>query len=144
MDALPENISYSPIYVPGLKAPLLRRDLFDARFQLYQRDEVGATSDKDDQGRRGEDGRDDTQQTHDRPSADGEEYVDSSTDLVPGLYEGGLKTWEGGVDLVEVLNGVEGVGSWLEGSRVLEVSIVASSSFPSTSPRPTILVPRSS
>lgn len=63
----------------------------------------------------------------------GEEYVDSGTDLIPGLYEGGLKTWEGGVDLVEVLNGVkigEGgdkgkekqVGSWVRGARVLEVS----------------------
>jgi len=125
MDALPENISYSPIYVPGLKAPLLRRDLFDARFQLYQRDEAGATVGRDSHGGQEEDGREGQEQTHDRQSADGEEYVDSSTDLVPGLYEGGLKTWEGGVDLVEVLNGVEGVGSWLEGSNVLEVSNVA-------------------
>lgn len=29
--------------------------------------------------------------------------MDANTDLIPGIYEGGLKTWEGGVDLVEVL-----------------------------------------
>jgi hypothetical protein len=45
--------------------------------------------------------------------------VDADTDLIPGLYEGGLKTWEGGVDLLEVL--AEG-GALPEGKRVLEVS----------------------
>lgn len=49
--------------------------------------------------------------------------MDAVTDLIPGLYEGGLKTWEGGVDLVEVLSGVQGgPSSWVGGSSVLEVS----------------------
>lgn len=44
--------------------------------------------------------------------------MDADTDLIPGLYEGGLKTWEGGVDLLEVL--AEG-GALPAGKRVLEV-----------------------
>jgi hypothetical protein len=55
-------------------------------------------------------------------SGEGEDFVDAKTDLIPGHYEGGLKTWEGGVDLVEVLAGVQGgVGEWVRGSKVLEV-----------------------
>ncbi|WOO78866.1 Histidine protein methyltransferase 1 [Vanrija pseudolonga] len=105
---LPENFSYSPLAHPLGGAPLLRRDLYDARFQLAQ----------------GE--------------AASEAYVDADTDLIPGTYEGGLKSWEGGVDLVEVIargvgSGRSGkgkaaagseeadVGRWVRGARVLEV-----------------------
>jgi protein-histidine N-methyltransferase len=51
--------------------------------------------------------------------------VDAKTDLIPGLYEGGLKTWEGGVDLVEVLceAGGEELGEWVRGGKVLEVRL---------------------
>lgn len=45
--------------------------------------------------------------------------MDSTTDLIPGLYEGGLKTWEGGVDLIEVLSDTK--SDWVTGSRILEV-----------------------
>lgn len=71
----------------------------------------------------------------------GEAYVSAGagTDLIPGLYEGGLKTWEGGVDLVQVLSGVGGgvdprregasggrgdVGEWVRGRGVIEVSLI--------------------
>ncbi|KAK1920887.1 hypothetical protein DB88DRAFT_501389 [Papiliotrema laurentii] len=105
LDTLPEAISYSPLYVPGLVQPVLRRDLFDMRFQLTQKDKAAAEG-KDAAG---------------GPDGDDEDYVDSSTDLVPGLYEGGLKTWEGGVDLVEVLSTTENVSDWVDGARVIEV-----------------------
>lgn len=56
--------------------------------------------------------------------AGGEDYVDAATDLIPGLYEGGLKTWEGGTDLMEVLaEGLERDRSWLDTVQALEVSI---------------------
>lgn len=63
---------------------------------------------------------------------EGEAYVSAGTgtDLIPGLYEGGLKTWEGGVDLVQVLAGREGdLGGWVRGRGVLEVGRVWSSLF---------------
>ena len=50
--------------------------------------------------------------------------MDADTDLIPNVYEGGLKTWEGGVDLVQVLSDVEGgAAEWLQGKRSLEVSL---------------------
>lgn len=68
-----------------------------------------------------------TEADGDATDADGHEYVDASSDLIPGLYEGGLKTWEGGVDLVKVLADMAGsednVGAWVVGARVLEVSL---------------------
>ena len=125
MHSLPETISYSPLHVPSLARPLLRRDLYDARFQLIsQHQEMDVIPPN---------GVSDHVMT-DKESQDGEtEYVDAGTDLIPGVYEGGLKTWEGGVDLVEVLNGVQrntggeteggnAGGEWVRGSRVLEVS----------------------
>ncbi|WVF66910.1 hypothetical protein IAT40_001653 [Kwoniella sp. CBS 6097] len=132
--SLPEEISYSPLYHSSLHTPLLRRDVFDARFQLYNRSELNPAeaqapapeSTLDDAGNN----------TSTKGNAEGEEYVDAQTDLIPGLYEGGLKSWEGGVDLVEVLSGVgpgagaasgaesenaKRVGEWVKGGRVLEV-----------------------
>ena len=56
-------------------------------------------------------------------------FVDAPADLVPGMYEGGLKTWECALDLAayldrDVLNAQAGVGAGqrIRGSRVLEVS----------------------
>jgi protein-histidine N-methyltransferase len=66
----------------------MRRDLFDARFQLLAqgRDEQAA-------------------------------LVDAPADLVPGVYEGGLKTWECALDLAAYLD------RDVRGLRVLEVSV---------------------
>lgn len=51
--------------------------------------------------------------------------MDAETDLIPGEYEGGLKSWEGGLDLVEVLHRALGderaLGEWCAGARVLEI-----------------------
>ena len=68
----------------------MRRDLFDARFQLLAqgRDEQAA-------------------------------LVDAPADLVPGVYEGGLKTWECSLDLAAYLD------RDVRGLRVLEVSVDA-------------------
>ncbi|WVR04147.1 hypothetical protein IAU60_001146 [Kwoniella sp. DSM 27419] len=159
---LPEEISYSPLYHASLMTPILRRDLFDARFQLYNKPE-GASK-----GAQGEDGAEGGQ--NEEAEDGGEAYVDAKTDLIPGLYEGGLKSWEGGVDLVEVLSGVgsaakEGkaepedwernVGEWVRGGRVLEVgcgtslptayllrSLLTASAADSTSPSTTSPTPK--
>lgn len=106
LDSLPHTISYTPFTHPCLSSPLLRRDLFDARFQLISQDAAD----------RKEKGKDKVE----------DDYVDAKSDLIPGLYEGGLKTWEGGVDLVEVLSdGVKAQAreGLLRGKSVLEVSL---------------------
>jgi protein-histidine N-methyltransferase len=126
---LPASFSYSPLVHPLGGAPLLRRDLFDARFQLAQNGNESDDEDEDEAAKgKGK------QATKD---AEGEAYIDADTDLIPGTYEGGLKSWEGGLDLVEVMarnvggesesesEGGEGeeakIAAWVRGSRVLEV-----------------------
>jgi hypothetical protein len=96
LSALPEALSYSPLALPASSPTLVRRDLFDARFQLLAegRDEQAA-------------------------------LVDAPADLVPGVYEGGLKTWECALDLATYLDrdflGAQ-AGRRMRGLRVLEVS----------------------
>ncbi|KAJ7049950.1 hypothetical protein C8F01DRAFT_1181069 [Mycena amicta] len=59
-------------------------------------------------------------------------FLDAPSDLVPGVYEGGLKTWECSLDLVNYLDGVTGSsgGSYFTGQRVLEVG--CGTAIPST------------
>lgn len=92
---------------------MLRRDLFDARFQLISQDEI------DEQSASGAKGK------------EREEFnVDEATDLVKGVYEGGLKTWECSLDLVDYLDtigcGLTGDEEMVRGKSVLEVSFEVS------------------
>lgn len=84
---------------------LHRRELFDARFQVMDQ-----SNDSDTEG-----------------DADDQPYIDGDTDLIPGTYEGGLKTWEGGLDLVQVCAELQdqmqgGIDGWIRGKKVMEVS----------------------
>ncbi|KDN40971.1 hypothetical protein K437DRAFT_227051, partial [Tilletiaria anomala UBC 951] len=82
---------------------LRRRDLFDARFQLLTA-HIDADNDEDET----------------------EAFaIDANTDLTPGVYEGGLKTWECSMDLISVLhdrfgNG-EGAKHHLHGASILDI-----------------------
>ena len=91
LSALPEALSYSPLALSTSGPTLVRRDLFDARFQLLAqgRDEQAA-------------------------------LVDAPADLVPGVYEGGLKTWECALDLAAY---IDREVPRVRGLRVLEVSM---------------------
>jgi protein-histidine N-methyltransferase len=99
LDTLPSLISYSPLQIPSSgshpEISLSRRDLFDARFQLISQS-----------------GTDESERV------EGLEFLDAPSDLLPGVYEGGLKTWESCLDLVQVLSGI---GTKLNGKRTLEV-----------------------
>jgi hypothetical protein len=85
IETLPPLISYSPLCIPlanGQNLTLLRRDLFDARFQLISETSAVETScDLD--------------------------FIDAPSDIVPGVYEGGLKTWECSADLAGYLAGAD-------------------------------------
>jgi protein-histidine N-methyltransferase len=100
-----------PFDITGCK--LFRRDLYDARFQV-----IDELDDEDENA--------DAKADYAREDQNTAEYVNADTDLIPGTYEGGLKTWEGGMDLVEVLEEQHkkiagGIGTWVKGKRVLEV-----------------------
>lgn len=51
--------------------------------------------------------------------------VDEGTDLVKGVYEGGLKTWECSLDLVDCLDGLgygtAGIDERIRGKSIIEV-----------------------
>ncbi|KAJ7233915.1 hypothetical protein C8J57DRAFT_1439586 [Mycena rebaudengoi] len=105
LESLPTLISYSPLEIPlsssRKKVTLARRDLFDARFQLIS-----------------EGPGDEPTSDSEAPAALG--FLDAPSDLVPGVYEGGLKTWECSLDLVQYLDGL-GEAHSLLGKRILEI-----------------------
>ncbi|KAF9030035.1 hypothetical protein BDZ89DRAFT_1064980 [Hymenopellis radicata] len=99
IDCSPPLISCSPLAVPLSTGEILsipRRDLFDARFQVI--------NEEDSDSARGKDAAD---------------FLDAPSDLVHGVYEGGLKTWECSLDLVDYLAG--NADCHPEGKRILEV-----------------------
>ncbi|KAJ7782382.1 hypothetical protein DFH07DRAFT_900850 [Mycena maculata] len=106
LESLPPLISFSPLPIrlssDRKNITLACRDLFDARFQLIS------------------EGHGDESETPGPTSALG--FLDSPSDLVPGVYEGGLKTWECSLDLVDYLEGLEDLNpAYFSGKRILEV-----------------------
>ena len=64
----------------------------------------------------------DTSTTHGKSAV---VFIDNPSDLVPGVYEGGLKTWECSVDLVEYFSGTvkrRNSEKWAKWKRIFEVS----------------------
>ncbi|OAX33470.1 hypothetical protein K503DRAFT_869531 [Rhizopogon vinicolor AM-OR11-026] len=105
---LPSKISYSPITIPlsnGSDLSLPRRDLFDARFQLISHNA---------------DDLDPSEQPSNAHAQSALQFLNAPSDLVPLVYEGGLKTWECSLDLAGYL---DSIGSQFDvrGKRVLEV-----------------------
>ncbi|KAG1819348.1 hypothetical protein EV424DRAFT_1404641 [Suillus variegatus] len=107
LNSLPSKISYSPITIPlasGTELSLPRRDLFDARFQLISQN----VDDPD---------------ALEQPSINARSalhFLDAPSDLVPLVYEGGLKTWECSIDLASYLDGITSQFD-VSGKRVLEI-----------------------
>ncbi|KAF8430878.1 hypothetical protein L210DRAFT_3623553 [Boletus edulis BED1] len=113
LKALPTQISYSFLSIPSSDdhspdPKIARRDLFDARFQLISE---GTTDDSDPAG----------QVAGSNPGVTSAlEFIDNPSDLVPFVYEGGLKTWECSIDLASCLKR-DGHAANAKGRRVLEL-----------------------
>ena len=101
---------------------LARRDHFDARFQLIQEDEEGVLDSSAGQSETVSSG-----DTSGRVKGS-LSFLDAPSDLVPWVYEGGLKTWECSLDLVDYLDDLhgDGIGAWVQGKKILEVSQLTS------------------
>ncbi|KAN0060689.1 hypothetical protein ACQY0O_007347 [Thecaphora frezii] len=116
LDTLPSRISYSPLHVPldprngqQRQATLMRRDLFDARFQMLLDEE-----DQEQQRTSQDDGATESEEA--QQDRENQAVAGVASDLVPGVYEGGLKTWECSLDLVATLNQqLEGGGDRSDG-----------------------------
>ncbi|QRV96070.1 histidine protein methyltransferase [Ceratobasidium sp. AG-Ba] len=96
IENIADEISYSSVQAGDLCIP--RRDLFDVRMQLISAE--GGRSDE----------TVDTQTAID--------FIERPSDLVPRVYEGGLKTWECSIDLATYLARKEYDA---RGKRVLEL-----------------------
>ncbi|KAF8962313.1 hypothetical protein BDZ97DRAFT_1662958 [Flammula alnicola] len=121
LDSVPQLISYSPLSIPLSSSrkttTLVRRDLFDARFQLISE----GAGDAIDAGQEQSDVTSSEPQTKsDRKAL---EFLDAPSDLVPGVYEGGLKTWECSLDLVDYMDGLKDTSEFqsFSGKRILEL-----------------------
>ncbi|KAJ7587047.1 hypothetical protein C8J56DRAFT_90802 [Mycena floridula] len=104
LDVLPPTISCSPLNIPlvsGRTVTLPRRDVFDARFQLIAEEEETAENDE--------------------PSA--LELINAPSDLIPGVYEGGLRLWECSLDLVDYLDGLKDKQDYagIHGEQIIEI-----------------------
>ncbi|KAG9087299.1 hypothetical protein FS749_003015, partial [Ceratobasidium sp. UAMH 11750] len=75
LERLPNDISYSSVRAGDLYIP--RRDLFDVRMQLIASDE----------------------EEQNKANQTAIDFISRPSDLVPRVYEGGLKTWECSLDL---------------------------------------------
>ena len=113
-------ISCSPLNVSlrqgNRTVTLSRRDLFDVRFQLIS-DEDAATDlpQPFDNNESSSDGK--KQHRH----ASALQFLGAPSDLIPHIYEGGLKTWECSTDLVEYLDSIQDPEGF-RSKHILEVS----------------------
>ncbi|KAI6158035.1 hypothetical protein BKA82DRAFT_996383 [Pisolithus tinctorius] len=105
LETMPPKISHSPLTVPlsnGSVLTIPRRDLFDARFQLISQ------------------GTGDVEGPESAELMSALQFLDNPSDLVPLVYEGGLKTWECSVDLATYLSGID-YGARSTKTRILEI-----------------------
>lgn len=102
MRDLPDDISYSSVRIGDMVIP--RRDLFDVRMQLMALESLSDAEVRFTQ----------------LGGKDALEYASRPCDLVPRVYEGGLKTWECSLDLASY---VESNIKELRGKRILEVRV---------------------
>jgi protein-histidine N-methyltransferase len=129
-------ISYTPLIITSRKEglnskvssdirPIIipHRDLYDARFQIISE---GALSDEEDEENDGMETEETPQSSTlpplilDRRNHPRDlEYIDAPSDVIPNIYEGGLKTWECCIDVVGYLSQLEGLP--FRGRAVLEV-----------------------
>lgn len=130
MQDLPSVLSYSFLNIPVLPGSsqqdtvtLLRRDLFDARYQLIsQVDAPGLSKDTNEvrEIRTPDTIAGCNTEENVKPELESLAFINNPSDLVPGVYEGGLKTWECALDLIDCLSRRR-CGENLSGKRTIEV-----------------------
>lgn len=116
---LPSRVTGTPLIIERWDNTepicLPRRDLYDARFQLIAEEEGFCPEDAQDQAS-------EIQQKH-KDSKRLLQAVDAPHDVIPFEYEGGLKTWECSLDLVQYLDGHQDLLVPLVGKSIIEVQL---------------------
>lgn len=84
---LPSVIQADVLRIPNVDRPLYKRTLADVKFQMAKQDTLTG----------------DSEEAHVANMLD----LNSNSDLIRGVYEGGFKTWECSIDLVQYLAKLE-------------------------------------
>lgn len=87
------------LHIPTLEKTLFKRTLADVKFQMAEQDNLV----------------DDTQENDVVNMLN----LSGNSDLIKGVYEGGFKTWECSIDMVQYLSGLP--EEQITNKRVLEV-----------------------
>jgi protein-histidine N-methyltransferase len=96
---LPSVIQADILQVPTVEKPLFKRTLADVKFQMAEQDNfVDDDSDKE---------------------VVSMLNLSGNSDLIKGVYEGGFKTWECSIDMVQYLSGLP--QDQISNKKVLEV-----------------------
>ncbi|KAG0140463.1 hypothetical protein CROQUDRAFT_665139 [Cronartium quercuum f. sp. fusiforme G11] len=119
LESLPPFLSYSTIEIPGpteeVEASIWRRDLYDAKYQTYLDPEDQTNSDSEEEKEEDQTPERLTQESEKKRKATAktdrtkdptrsndhlQNLLTAPSDLLPGVYEGGFKTWESSLDLI--------------------------------------------
>lgn len=97
---LPNVIQADILQVPTVEKPLFKRTLADVKFQMAEQDNfVDDDADKE---------------------VVSMLNLSGNSDLIKGVYEGGFKTWECSIDMVQFLSGLP--NDQISNKKVLEVN----------------------
>ncbi|KAH9444805.1 hypothetical protein MJO28_013164 [Puccinia striiformis f. sp. tritici] len=105
IDQLPPFITYSNLRINS-KLTIYKRELYDAKYQTivnlagHEADEEEGNENKSEESGKG-DQEEEEEENKKRETLDS---LQSTSDLVPGIYEGGFKTWECSLDLANQLD----------------------------------------
>ncbi|KAA1085777.1 hypothetical protein PGT21_018885 [Puccinia graminis f. sp. tritici] len=109
IDRLPPFISYSNLKIND-SLSIYKRELYDAKYQtivnLAEEEEEREEEEQDrEEQEGGEDGKEGTKNGEEEKTRQKTlESLQSTSDLIPGVYEGGFKTWECSLDLATHLD----------------------------------------
>lgn len=116
---LPSRITGTPLIIerPDKAEPIClpRRDLYDARFQLIAAEDDFSPEVAPVQASENHQKYNDSKRLL--------QTVDAPHDVIPFEYEGGLKTWECSLDLVQYLDGDQDLLISLMGKSIIEVRL---------------------
>ncbi|GAO48497.1 hypothetical protein G7K_2670-t1 [Saitoella complicata NRRL Y-17804] len=97
---LPHKLNYSTLNIPDTDAQIPKRELWDIKLQLMHEEDMDDVKEEDERTK---------------------EALNGVDDVIPGVYEGGFKTWECSIDLSRYLSTEISAGTLTFPARVAEL-----------------------
>ncbi|BFZ64318.1 hypothetical protein YB2330_005461 [Saitoella coloradoensis] len=100
VSSLPHKLNYSTLNIPNTSARIPKRELWDIKLQLMHEEDLDDVKEEDERTK---------------------EALNGVDDVIPGIYEGGFKTWECSIDLSRYLSAEISAGRLVFPERVAEL-----------------------